>query len=483
MENRETTDHAEVLRLLPPVDALLRSQTANTLLPEVGAKHLTVLVRGVTDTLRREIQTKISNKSINAADYSRESLFDEAEKRLEAVWQSEKNFGLRRVINATGVVIHTNLGRAPLSENARKAVFEEAGGYCNLEFNLETGRRGKRGAGAENLLAEITGAESALIVNNCAAACILVLTALAKGGEAIISRGELVEIGGDFRIPDVMTQSGAILKEVGATNRTRVSDYENAISENTRLFVKVHPSNYRIVGFTASPSIAELADAAHRNDILLYEDAGSGALLDLSEYGLTDEPIIPQSIAAGADIVTFSGDKLLGGAQAGLIVGRKTVIEKLRKHPLYRALRVDKLIYAALEATLESFRRNAAIEEIPVLRMLAMTNAEIKERTLRFAGKLRDKLGGNYALQFEIIEGNSVVGGGSAPMAQPPTTLLVLTHTEMSAANLEQKLRLSKPPVITRILEDKVIIDLRTVFEVEEARILEVLADKITNAE
>ena len=483
MENRETTDHAEVLRLLPPVDALLRSQTANTLLPEVGAKHLTVLVRGVTDTLRREIQTKISNKSINTADYSRENLFNEAEKRLEEVWQSEKKFGLRRVINATGVVIHTNLGRAPLSENARKAVFEEAGGYCNLEFNLETGRRGKRGAGAENLLAEITGAESALIVNNCAAACILVLTALAKGGEAIISRGELVEIGGDFRIPDVMTQSGAILKEVGATNRTRVSDYENAISENTRLFVKVHPSNYRIVGFTASPSVSELADAAHRNDILLYEDAGSGALLDLSEYGLTDEPIIPQSIAAGADIVTFSGDKLLGGAQSGLIVGRKTVIEKLRKHPLYRALRVDKLIYAALEATLESFRRNAPIEEIPVLRMLAMTNAEIKERTLHFAGRLRDKLGANSVLQFEIIEGNSVVGGGSAPMVQPPTTLLVLTHPQISAANLEQKLRLSKPPVITRILEDKVIIDLRTVFEVEEARILEVLADKITNAE
>ena len=482
MENRETTDHTELLRLLPPVDALLRSQTANTLLPEIGAKHLTVLVRGVTDALRREIQTKILNKSINAADYSRENLFNEAEKRLEEVWQSEKNFGLRRVINATGVVIHTNLGRAPLSENARKAVFKEAGGYCNLEFNLETGRRGKRGAGAENLLAEITGAESALIVNNCAAACILVLTALANGREAIVSRGELVEIGGDFRIPDVMTQSGAILKEVGATNRTRISDYENAISENTALLVKVHPSNYRIVGFTASPSISALADLAHRKDILLYEDAGSGALLDLSEYGLTDEPIIPQSIAAGADIVTFSGDKLLGGAQSGLIVGRSAVIEKLRKHPLYRALRVDKLIYAALEATLEDFRRETAVLEIPVLRMLAMTNAEIKERTLHFAGKLRDKLGENSALQFEIVEGNSVVGGGSAPMVQPPTTLLVLTHTQMSAANLEQKLRLSKPPVITRILEDKVIIDLRTVFEVEETRILDVLANEITNA-
>ncbi len=398
------TNHAEFLRLLPPVDALLRSETANKLLPEVGAKHLTVLVRSVTDELRREILAEITNKSISTADFSRESLFGEAEKRLAAIWENEKISGWRRVINATGVVIHTNLGRAPLSENARKAVFEAAG-YGNLEFDLETGKRGRRGARAETLLAEITGAESALIVNNCAAACILVLTALANGREAVISRGELVEIGGDFRIPDVMTQSGAILKEVGATNRTRISDYENAISENTRLITKVHPSNYRIVGFTASPSLAELADLAHRKGILLYEDAGSGALLDLSAYGLTDEPVIPQSIAAGADIVTFSGDKLLGGAQSGLIVGRSEVIEKLRKHPLYRALRVDKLIYAALEATLESFRRDAAVKEIPVLRMLALTNAEIKQRTLKFAEKLRDKLGENGALQFEIVEG------------------------------------------------------------------------------
>ena len=470
------TNHAGILRLLPSIDALLHSETAVKLLPEIGAKHLAVLARAATDFVRREIQKKIADATIKTENYSREILLEEAERRLKIVRQNEKNVNLQKVINATGVIVHTNLGRAPLSENARKAISEEAARYCNLEFDLATGKRGRRGAKAEKLLAEITGAEDALIVNNCAAACILVLTALAKGGEAIISRGELVEIGGDFRIPDVMTQSGATLREVGATNRTRISDYENAINENTRLITKVHPSNYRIVGFTASPSIAELAELAHRNDILLYEDAGSGALFDLNEYGLTDEPIIPQSIAAGADIITFSGDKLLGGVQSGLIVGRGAVIEKLRKHPLYRALRVDKLIYAALEATFESFRRDAALREIPVLKMLSMTNAEIKERTLHFAEKLRDKFGENSNLQFEIIEGNSVVGGGSAPMVQPSTVLLALNHREMSAANLEQHLRLSKPPVIARILEDKVLIDLRTVSENEELELLKNLA-------
>ena len=478
MKNRETTNHAEILRRLPAVDALLHSETAVNLLPQVGAKHLTALIRGVTDLLRKEVRAEITNNSINVENYSRQHLFEKAERRLSTAWQNEENLGLRRIINATGVVIHTNLGRAPLSENARKAVFEAAARYCNLEFDLETGQRGRRGARAENLLAEITGAESALIVNNCAAACVLVLTALAKGGETIISRGELVEIGGDFRIPDVMIQSGAILKEVGATNRTRISDYENAIGENTRLIAKVHPSNYRIVGFTSTPGIAELADLAHRNDVLLYEDAGSGALLDLSEFGLSDEPVIPHSVAAGADIVTFSGDKLLGGAQSGLIVGRKDVVEKLRKHPLYRALRVDKLIYAALEATLEAFRRETALQEIPVLRMLTMTNAEVKERALQFAKKLREKLGENSALQFELIEGNSVVGGGSAPMVQPITTLLAVTHKEISAGDLERNLRMSKPPIITRIVDDKVLIDLRTVSGSEEVEILKTL---ITN--
>ena len=476
MENQVISENAEILRLLPSIDEFLHSETAIEFLRQVGAKHLTLLARVATDSLRQEIQEKTAQNTVNMEDYSREILLEEAENRLKNALQSEQKTSLQRVINASGVIIHTNLGRAPLSENARKAMFDEVSRYCNLEYNLETGKRGKRGAHAEHLLAELTGAESALIVNNCAAACVLVLTALANGGEAIISRGELVEIGGDFRIPDVMMQSGAILREVGATNRTRISDYEKAITENTCLLLKVHPSNYRIIGFTAVPSIAELADLAHRNDILLYEDAGSGALFDLSEYGLNDEPIISQSIAARADVVTFSGDKLLGGTQAGLIVGRRKVIDKLRKHPLYRALRVNKLIYAALEATLESFRRETAVQEIPVLKMLSMSEAEIKERVKKFTHRLRKKSGEHHPLQVEIKEKNSVVGGGSAPMVRPLTTVLALHHSEMSAVQLEKSLRFSTPPIIARIVEDKVLLDLRTVSESEETELLEVLA-------
>ncbi len=472
MENAKTSGGAENLRFLPSIDALLRSAEASKLLPETGAKHLTVLARSVIDALRREIL----EDALNSAETSRENLLAEAEKRLEHAWRIEQNTSLQRVINATGVIVHTNLGRAPLSENARKAVFEQASRYCNLEYNLETGKRGRRGARAEHLLAELTGAESALIVNNCAAAAFLVLTVLASGGEVVISRGEIVEIGGDFRVPDVLTQSGATLREVGTTNRTRASDYERAINENTRLLLKVHPSNYRIVGFTAAPNLTELADLAHRHNLLLYEDAGSGAMFDLAEYGLTDEPVISQSIVAGADIVTFSGDKLLGGVQSGLIVGRREIVERIRRHPLYRALRVDKLIYAALEAGFETFRHENFMQEIPVLRMLSMSPAELMKRTTAFADRLRENLGENSALKFEIEEGNSVIGGGSAPDAQPATTLLALQHAQISVSKLEEKLRASKPPVITRILEDKVLIDLRTVSESEESELLGVLA-------
>ena len=475
MEKRASKTASEILPLLPSVDALLHSNAAAKISNETGAKHLTVLARGVIDELRGEILEVVASGKTSEKDFTRENLLAEAEINLDKLYRSEQNKGLRRVINATGVVIHTNLGRAPLSENARRAIAETASGYCNLEYNLETGRRGKRGERAEQLLAEITGAESALVVNNCAAACILVLTALAKGGEAIVSRGELVEIGGDFRIPDVMTESGATLREVGATNRTRASDYENALTENTRLIVKVHPSNYRIIGFTATPNVSELAEIARKNDILLYEDAGSGALFDLSRYGLTDEPVISKSIADGADVVTFSGDKLLGGAQSGLIVGRRGVIERLRKHPLYRALRVDKLIYAALEATLESFARDAALREIPVLKMLAQTADEIKNRAENFAARLNETRGGNSGLLVEITPGNSVVGGGSAPAVQPTTTLLAVTHEKFSVAALEEFLRLSRPSVIARIVDDKVLIDLRTVSEAEEIELLEIL--------
>lgn len=474
MTNRKMPPAAQVLKQMPSTDAVLQTVSAQKILAETGAKHLTILVRRALDSLRQNLQKEMADgETIN---YSREDLSEKAEKKLREIYRSEQNLRLQKVINATGVIIHTNLGRAPLSENARRSV-GNAAGYCNLEYDLADGKRGRRGAFAERLLAELTGAESALIVNNCAAAAFLVLTVFARGGEALISRGELVEIGGDFRVPDVLEQSGAILKEVGTTNRTRISDYEKAISENTKIILRVHPSNYRIVGFTAAPDLAELISLAHKNNLIFYEDAGSGAMFDLSKYGLTDEPVISDSIKAGADVVTFSGDKLFGGVQSGLIVGKNETIENLRKHPLYRALRVDKIIYAALEATLEAFERETATEEIPVLKMLSQTPAELEKRARQFARKLNKKLARNSALQIEIVKGNSVVGGGSAPTVQPATTLLALKHETLSAKNLEENLRQSNPPVVARILEDKVLLDLRTVSKEDERKLLEVLCD------
>jgi L-seryl-tRNA(Ser) seleniumtransferase len=382
---------------------------------------------------------------------------------------------LRRVVNATGVVLHTNLGRAPLSAAARERVAREAAGYCTLEYDTETGARGRRGARAEALLAELTGAEDALVVNNCAAAALLVLTALARDGETIVSRGELVEIGGDFRVPDVMAQSGTTMVEVGTTNRTRLSDYERAVTDETRLLARVHPSNYRIVGFTRAPALAELARLAHERGLLLYEDAGSGALLDLAPHGLSGEPVIRESIAAGADVVTFSGDKLLGAAQAGLVVGRRAVVGRLRRHPLYRALRADKLALAALEATLEAYRRGSALAEVPALRALAATREELEGRARDFAGRLRARAGAE-TLSVEIVEGNSAVGGGSAPTTHPPTVLLALSHPTLSADALEGRLRRARPPVVARIFDGRVVLDLRTVAAEEEAELLDALA-------
>ena len=380
---------------------------------------------------------------------------------------------LRRAINATGVVLHTNLGRASLSDAARQAVSREAGGYCTLEYDLQSGARGRRGAHVEDLLTELTGAEAAIVVNNCAAATLLVLAALARDGETIVSRGELVEIGGDFRIPDVMAQSGTKMVEVGTTNRTHRADYEAAINERTRLILRVHPSNYRIVGFSTTPSLGELSALAHDHDLALFEDAGSGALVDLKPYGLFDEPIISESIAAGADLVAFSGDKLLGSAQAGLIVGRRAFVDKLRRHPFYRALRADKLALAALQATLEAYRRGTALAEVPVLHMLSAEDLEA--RVCMFFSQM-EAAHLPAALRFEIVDGRSAVGGGSAPTASLRTPLIAITHEDLSANQLERMLRLSDPPLIGRIAEAKVLLDLRTVAQCEETQMLEVLA-------
>ncbi len=303
---------ASPLQSLPSIDQLLRTPVATSLRDSLGLQHLTTIARKVTDEMRTELQMLSSN------DHSKETLLEEAAKRLASMAERESQVGIRRVINATGVILHTNLGRASLSDAARDAVTREAAGYCTLEYDAVTGSRGKRAARAEELLLQLTGAEGALVVNNCASAALLILTVLASDGETIVSRGELVEIGGDFRVPDVMSNSGTQMIEVGSTNRTHLDDYKRALNDQTRVIMRVHPSNYRIVGFTDSPELDELAKLAHDANVFLYEDAGSGVLVDLTEYGLDDEPIIRESISAGADVVSFSGDKLLGASQAGI---------------------------------------------------------------------------------------------------------------------------------------------------------------------
>lgn len=452
------------LRAIPSVDQLLRTEAGMELRSSVGITRLTTIARQVTEEMRRQIQ------SADLPEQSKDELLGEAVEKLQAICKRETGSAIHRVINATGVILHTNLGRAPLSDEARHAVLEAAG-YCTLEYDPTTGSRGKRGAYAEELLTQLTGAEAALVVNNCAAAALLILTVLAGDGETIVSRGELVEIGGDFRVPDVMSNSGTLMVEVGSTNRTRLDDYRGAITGQSRLIMRVHPSNYRIIGFTAAPELQALASLAHESGLFLYEDAGSGALDDLSAYGLSDEPIIRDSISAGADVVSFSGDKLLGATQAGLIVGRHEIIDRLRRHSLYRALRVDKLCLAALEATLAAHRRDS-IEEIPVLRMLALPSNSIEKR----ARNLVEQLAGDAAIEATIIMGQSAVGGGSGPNVHPQTALIALKHHTLSADEVELKLRQSSPPIIARIADGLVLIDLRTVDTREEPDLLRALA-------
>jgi L-seryl-tRNA(Ser) seleniumtransferase len=470
----EALSKQEILRGLPSVDALLRTETARALRDLVGVVRLTSLARDVTEELRSSLQSDAARLETERGAPTRETLLAEAARRLERACRSDRALALRHVINASGVILHTNLGRAPLSEAARRAITDEAARYCTLEYDLETGVRGRRGAHVEKLLAELTGAEAALVVNNCAAASLLILTVLARGGETIVSRGELVEIGGDFRVPDVMAGSGTRLVEVGTTNRTRLSDYQGAISTNTRLIMRVHTSNYRIVGFTSAPARRELAELAHDAGLPLYEDAGSGALFDLKPYGLDDEPVISEAIKNGADILSFSGDKLMGAAQAGLIVGRRDLVASLRRAPLYRALRADKLTLAALEATLDAHRRGVATEEVPALRMIAMTYEEIEARARGFLSRWQERRRPQNLL-VEITEGQSAIGGGAAPTTHLPTALIALAHEQLSADQLEQALRLSQPPVIARIAEGKVLLDLRTVAEDEEADLLNAL--------
>lgn len=454
------------LSVIPSVDQLLRTQTAKSLETSIGGQRLTSIAREVVEELRAELRAASSSAQ------TKESLLEEATTRLEALSQREQFAGLRRVINATGVVLHTNLGRAPLSPAARNAIANEAAGYCTLEYDTETGGRGKRAGRAEELLKQLTGAEAALVVNNCASAALLILSVLARDGETIVSRGELVEIGGDFRVPDVMSNSGTRMVEVGTTNRTRLEDYQRALTPATRLIMRVHPSNYRIVGFTATPELSELAACAHQAGLVLYEDAGSGVVNDLSDFGLADEPLVSESIQAGVDVVSFSGDKLLGASQAGLIVGRSEIIEQLRKHSLYRALRADKLCLAALEVTLEAHRRGA-LHEIPTLQMLGLSKESVQQRAANFIEQLEKN--NSAGITATIIPGQSAVGGGSGPNVHPETALIAIRHPTLNADAIEQALRSGAPPVIARISEGSVLIDLRTVSPDEEGELLEAL--------
>jgi L-seryl-tRNA(Ser) seleniumtransferase len=465
-------DGESKLRLVPSVDQLLRTDSAKALRESIGIRRLTAIARLAAAEIRSLVLAEQTEASVTS-NHTAAVLLAEAVRLMENTSKSDNLSGIKHVINATGVVLHTNLGRAPLSKAACEAMTVEASRYCTLEYDSVTGTRGRRAARVEFLLKELTGAEDALVVNNCAAAALLILSVLAGDGETIVSRGELVEIGGDFRVPDVMANSGTRMIEVGTTNRTRLADYRDALNERTRLIMRVHPSNYRIVGFVNAPTLSELAALAREANLPLYEDAGSGVLYDLGRYGLGDEPVVRDLVTEGADVISFSGDKLLGSAQAGLIVGKREIVERLRKHPLYRALRSDKLRLAALEATLDAHQRSTALLEIPALNMLSLTQMEIESRAKLIINQLSEN--GRSALNATLVAGESAIGGGAGPTTTPPTYLIALTHEALSALEIESRLRSSSPPIIARIAEGKVLIDLRTVFIDEESDLVKAL--------
>jgi L-seryl-tRNA(Ser) seleniumtransferase len=458
---------AEQLRRIPSVDELLSRPRLAAFAKRINRDLLVALLRDVLAELRAQI-TGPQSVTVRSLDvFSIEELIAAEVDRI-------LHPSLQPVINATGVILHTNLGRAPLSPAVVDAIKTSATQYSNLEYDLEAGARGKRDTHTAELLARLTGAEDAIVVNNCAAAVLLVLAALAQGGEAIVSRGELIEIGDGFRIPEIMAQSGAILREVGTTNRTRLRDYENAINENTRVLLRVHPSNFKITGFAEKPSLAELVALSAGSSVPLVEDLGSGSLVDLAASGFA-EPTVRHSIDAGVGLVLFSGDKLLGGPQAGIIAGKKDLVQRVRKHPLFRALRVDKLTIAALEVTLNAYLRSAW-DEIPAQRMIRMTAQELQRRSESFLQQMKSLAPADA--QLEIADGFSLAGGGSTPDQSLPSKIIRITCARYPAAKLEQRLRrtASGISVIARVEDNLVILDLRTVFPEQELQLAATLA-------
>lgn len=450
-------------RAIPQIQHLLETEAASTLCNDYSRQETVSAIRSRLDSVRDEIG---KNEDYQLPDFQSKEFFEEI--RNEILRNRERS--LRLVINATGIVLHTNLGRAPVAEETIEAIREAALGYSNLEFDLETGKRGSRYMHIENILKNITGAEAAVVVNNCAAAVLVSLNTHAKDGEVIVSRGELIEIGGGFRMPDVITATGAIMKEVGTTNKTRIADFEKAINENSKVILRNHCSNYTVVGFTESPELKDLVELAHNNGLLMIEDMGSGTMMDLEQFGIKNEKTVQKLLSEDVDLVLFSGDKLLGGPQAGIIVGKSAPIEAIKKNPLLRAMRIDKLSLAALEATLGFYLApELAAKHVPVIRMLSEDSASIKKRSLALARQI-NKL---ESLSASVEEDVSYVGGGSAPMNELPTYIIRIESDKYSAETIARKLRETAPAIIGRMADDNFIVDLRTVFPDQVKRIYE----------
>ena len=486
----KSADKVDLFRALPSVDELVRTPSVAAFGASYGTAAVADAVRAVLARLREEIASGLLDEP--ALKLALDGLTAALEQRLRRTMEPS----LRPLVNATGVILHTNLGRAPLAEGALTEILETSRRFSNLEFDIETGVRGKRDVHVDRLFRSllndhvataapavegeqaVSGATlkgrspedssrpvSTIVVNNNAAAVLLALNTLAEGGEVIVSRGELVEIGGSFRIPDVMAKSGATLREVGTTNRTRAGDYEKAITERTRLLLRVHRSNFEITGFTEQASTPELVALARQRGLPLMEDLGSGALVDLQNFGISGEPSVLDSLRAGVDVVTYSGDKLLGGPQAGLISGRPDLVGRMRANSLFRALRVDKLTYAALEATLLAYVKRDH-DAIPALKMMRLTKHEVGKRAESLAAQVQSS-----KLNLEVTDGESVIGGGAAPSSVLPTRLLALSCSGLSADELAAHLRASDPPIIARVEQGRVLLDLRTVFPDQDALI------------
>lgn len=449
-------------RSIPKVDVLLENQAIQEMIERYSRDSVMEAIRAEMDNLRAFIG------GCDEEDKAQEQIALLVSHIGDAV-EKMHTPNMKKVINGTGTILHTNLGRAPISREHMRKAFDIVTGYSNLEYNLEKGRRGERYSHFEKLLCKITGAEAAMAVNNNASSVLLILSSLAKGGEVIVSRGELIEIGGKFRIPDVMTQSGATLVEVGTTNKTHVSDYEENITEETKALLKVHTSNYKIVGFTESVGIDELVPIAKEHDIPVIEDLGSGVLIDLSKYGLTYEPTVQESVAKGADVVCFSGDKLFGGPQAGIIVGKKKYIDMMKKNQLTRALRIDKFTAAALELVLQEYlSEEQAIQHIPVLRMITEPLDEVARRARSLARTIRST---DIPAKVDVVSCESQIGGGSLPMERIPSMAVAIRPKHESVAALEDQMRHLTVPMIPRTVNDTIMLDVRTI-ETEDFKLI-----------